>query len=449
MKKKSRRISFKAEDAKRLSYAEYIRSVGAKPLETGKWEELKEFIYKPRTLRTDVIMDDTTLREGLQMAGLTSPASNDICQIGCLLRDIGVERLEVITFTKTDQESVRKMQDAGLRKLLAAWCRAAIEDVDIALKYDFEQVGISHPVSYIHFVKWSEKSLGELVDKVVDCVVYARDHGLQVFVHGEDSTRADWSFEKKLINAVADAGATVYRICDTVGCGLSDPNAPLPAGIPEKVRRIHRETRIPYVEIHAHDDLGNAVENTMATIRAASGLYDKVYASTTYLGIGDRAGNAETEKIIMNCYLHYNVKKWNLQHLRELANFIASSLNYHLPFNKAIVGDAAFEHESGIHLFGIKMHPLTYEVFPPELVGQERRVVIGKRSGKYGIQMKVEDVIGEKVDDKDPRLLKLIELIKDEFVNGERRFAFTEDEFKELVQGVGFKIKRNTSAPPS
>jgi isopropylmalate/homocitrate/citramalate synthase len=151
----------------------------------------------------------------------------------------------------------------------------------------------------------------------------------------------------------------------------------------------------------------------------------------------------------MNCYLHYNIKKWNIQHLRELANFIASSLNYHLPFNKAIVGDAAFEHESGIHLFGIKMHPLTYEIFPPELVGQERRVVIGKRSGKYGIQMKVEDVIGEKVDDKDPRLLKLIELIKDEFVNGERRFAFTEDEFKELVQGVDFKIKRNTPAPPS
>ncbi len=447
MKEKGRRTSFKAEDAKRLRYAEYIRSVGVNPLETGRWEKLKEFIYKPRTLRTDVVIDDTTLREGLQMAGLTSPSSNDICQIGCLLRDVGVERLEVITFTKTDQEAVRKMQDAGLKKLLAAWCRAAVEDIDLALKYDFEQVGISHPVSYIHFVKWSEKSLGELVDNVVNSVVYARDHGLQVFVHGEDSTRADWSFEKKLINAVADAGAAVYRICDTVGCGLSDPKAPLPAGIPEKVRQIRRETRIPYVEIHTHDDLGNAVENTMAVIRAASGLYDQVYASTTYLGIGDRAGNAETEKIIMNCYLHYNIKKWNLQYLRELANFIASSLNYHLPSNKAIVGDAAFEHESGIHLFGLKMHPLTYEVFPPELVGQERRVVIGKRSGKYGIQMKVEDIVGEKIEDKDPRLLNLIELIKNEYINGERRFAFTEDEFKELVQKTGFKIKWNPSPP--
>ncbi|MEM3736536.1 MAG: hypothetical protein QXJ75_00370 [Candidatus Bathyarchaeia archaeon] len=444
--KKVGKQSFKAEDAKRLRYAEYIRSVGVKPLETGKWEELKEFIYKPRNLQTDVIMDDTTLREGLQMAGLTSPSSDDMCKIGCLLRDIGIERIEVMTFTKTDQEAVKKMQDAGLGKLLAAWCRAAIEDIDIALKFGFEQVGISHPVSYIHFVKWSEKSLGELVDKVVDSVIYARKHGLQVFVHGEDSTRADWSFEKKFINAVADAGAITYRICDTVGCGLSDQKAPLPAGIPEKIKRIKKETRIPYVEIHAHDDLGNAVENTMAAIRAASGLYDKVYASTTFLGIGDRAGNAETEKIIMNCYLHYNVKKWNLKYLREMANFLASSLNYHLPLNKAIVGDAAFEHESGIHLFGLKMHPLTYEIFPPELVGQERRVVIGKRSGKYGIQMKVEDVIGEKVDEKDSRLLKLVELIRDEFMRGERRFAFTEEEFKELARKVGFEIKND--APP-
>jgi len=439
--KKTRRTSFKAEDARRLRYIEFIRSKGSNLRDTNTWEELKEFIYKPRTLRTDVIIDDTTLREGLQMAGLTSPSADDVCQIGSLLREIGVDRIEVLTYTKTDQEAVKKMQDAGMREILAAWCRAAREDIDLALKMDFEQVGISHPVSYIHFMKWSTKSLSELVDKVVDSVTYARDHGLQVFVHGEDSTRADWSFERKFINAVAEAGAIVYRICDTIGCGLSDPQAPLPTGIPEKIKRIRKETKIPYVEIHAHDDLGNAVENTMAAIRAASGLYDKFYASTTFLGIGDRAGNAETEKIIMNCYIHYNVKKWNLARLRDLANFIASSLNYNLPTNKAIVGDAAFEHESGIHLFGIKMHPLTYELFPPELVGQERRVIIGKRSGKYGIQMKVEDVIGEKVDEKDQRLLSMIEHIKNQFVNGERRFAFTEDEFKELVQKSGFKIK--------
>ena len=121
------------------------------------------------------------------------------------------------------------------------------------------------------------------------------------------------TLKERFINAVADAGAECYRICDTVGIGLSDPEAPLPHGIPAKVIAIKKETRMGAIEIHAHDDFGNAVENTMAAIKAASGVWDKVYASTTYLGIGERAGNAETEKVLLNLYLHYGVKKYRGQ----------------------------------------------------------------------------------------------------------------------------------------
>ncbi|MCD6312858.1 MAG: hypothetical protein J7L79_03495 [Thaumarchaeota archaeon] len=405
-----------------------------------KWEELKRAVYEPLPLNVDVVIDDTTLREGLQMAGLLNPRPEEYLKIALMLRDIGVERLEVMMYTKLDKESVRLMRDNGLGPLLAAWCRANKGDLDEAIRLDFEQVGISHPVSYIHFAKWPNLTLEDLVNRVVDAVSYAKEHGMTVFVHGEDSTRADWEFEKAFINAVAEAGADVYRICDTIGCGLSDPRAPLPRGIPEKIKRIKAETKIPYVEIHAHDDLGNAVENTMATIRAADGLYDKVYVSTTFLGLGDRAGNAETEKIIMNCYIHYDVRKWNLKPLRELAVYIASALGYHLPINKAIVGDGAFAHESGIHLHGIAKLPLTYEIFPPELVGQRRSIVIGRRSGKHGIKLKLEELLGKKVDENDPRLLNLIEMITTEFSTRERRYPIGDQEFKLFAKRAGFDL---------
>lgn len=434
-------LDFKRMERTRKEYLDEISSLSSLKFNPEKWEKLRKIVYKPQPLDLDVIIDDTTLREGLQMAGIVTPRPDDTCRIACLLRDIGAERLEVLTYTKSDQEAIEKMQDEGLGDMLAGWCRASREDVDIALKFGFKHVGISHPVSHIHFKKWEDKSLQQLMDRVVDAVEYAVDHDLRVFVHGEDSTRASWDFEKEFINAIAEAGAEVYRICDTIGCGKSDPNAPLPSGISAKIKSIKEETEIPYIEFHGHDDLGNAVENTMATIKAASGLFDKVYASTTFLGIGDRAGNAETEKIIMNCYLHHGINKWNLEPMRELARFIAAAVNYRLPLNKAIVGDAAFAHESGIHVHGVMTLPLTYETFPPELVGQKRVVRIGKRSGKHSIRIKLEKITGRKVDEKDPRLIKLVQMLKEKFVEGARRYPIKEKEFKRYARKLGFKVK--------
>ncbi|RLG57272.1 MAG: hypothetical protein DRN83_02295 [Hadesarchaea archaeon] len=429
---------FEKMEKDRREYLSRIRKLASVEFDPEKWEELRKLVYKTIPLDVDVVIDDTTLREGVQMAGIACPHPSDSCKIARMLHEIGVERIEVLTYTKSDQEAVKRMQDENLGDMLAAWSRAAKPDIDLALKLDFKQIGISHPVSYIHFEKWADRPLEDLFARVTEAVEYAKEHGLTVFVHGEDSTRADWEFERAFINTVADAGASVYRICDTVGCGSSDPKAPLPQGIPEKVRRIKEETKIPAVEMHAHDDLGNAVENTMAAIRAASGLYDKVYASTTFLGIGDRAGGAETEKIIMNCYIHHGIDKWNLGTLRELATFISSSTNYPLPVNKAIVGDAAFAHESGIHVHGVSTLPLTYEPFPPELVGHGRTIVIGKRSGKHGVKLKLEEILKKSVDENDPRLAQLVDVIKKKFVEGRRRYPVGEDELKQLARKVGF-----------
>mgnify|MGYP000327144177 CR=1 FL=1 len=394
-------------------------------------------IYFKLSLKTNPIVDDTTLRDGIQMPGL-AVSPEDAAEIARLLDEIGVERIELHHYQKPDKEAIKLIQKMGLNARIAGWCRAVKEDIDDAIDCGFEEVGISHPVSYIHFrAKWPDKSPEELLNRVVEAVEYAaKDHGLRVFVHGEDSTRADWEFEKKFINAVAEAGAECYRVCDTVGVGLSDIDAPLPNGIPAKIRAIKYETKIKDIEIHAHDDFGNAVENTMAAVRAASGVWDRIYLSTTLLGIGERAGNAETEKIIMNLYLHYGVKKFEgkTNKLTALAKLVSRATGYIIPPNKAIVGAYAFAHESGIHTHGVLNDPATYEPYPPELVGNTRRLTIGKHSGKAIIRHKIMEITGKKPDTE--TLMTVVEKVRKLYESG-RKASLKEEEFKKILHEVG------------
>jgi isopropylmalate/homocitrate/citramalate synthase len=396
--------------------------------------KLEDFYFKMPPLKTEPIIDDTTLRDGIQMPGL-AVAPKDAAEIALLLCDIGVERIELFHYQAPDRKAAQLILASKPACRVAAWCRAVKEDVDNAIALGFSEVGISHPVSHIHFeAKWPEKTADQLLANVVDVVEYAaKDHGMRVFVHGEDSTRTDWDFEKKWVNAVADAGAECYRICDTVGIALSDPAAPVMNGIPAKIKALKTETRIKALEIHAHDDFGNAVENTMAAIRAADGLWDKIYVSTTFLGIGERAGNAETEKILLNLYLHHGVEKYagKTEKLKETANFIGKATGYIVPPNKAIVGDYGFAHESGIHMHGVLNNSWTYEPYPPELVGNTRRLTIGKQSGKGGIKYKITELTGTKPTDQ--QVASVVKEVKEIYANG-RKASLKEEEFKKILR---------------
>ncbi len=399
-----------------------------------------ELSFPRLSLKVDPIIDDTTLRDGVQMPGI-AVAPEHTAHIAGLLDEFGVERLELHHYQEQDKKAIKLIQDMNFRARIAGWCRAVKPDIDDALKCDFSEIGISHPVSDIHLkTKWPEKTADEILERVVNTVEYAsKDQGLRVFVHGEDSTRAEWEFEKRFINAIVDAGAEVYRICDTVGIGLSSPNAPLPNGIPAKIRVIKKETGIRDVEIHAHDDLGNAVENTLSAIRAASGLCKRIYVSSTFLGLGERAGNAETEKIIMNLYLHYGVKKYEgkLIMLKEIADFIAYASGAIIPPNKAIVGDYAFAHESGIHTHGVLRNPTTYEPFPPEIVGCQRKLTIGKQSGKAIISHKIKMILGRTPNDG--QLEEVVRRVKEIYERG-RKASLKDEEFREILLDIGLEI---------
>jgi isopropylmalate/homocitrate/citramalate synthase len=396
--------------------------------------KLEDFYFKMPPLKTEPIIDDTTLRDGIQMPGI-AVGPHDAAKIAQSLCDLGAERLELFHYQEPDKKAAKLIHGLKLDCRVAGWCRAVKDDIDSAIDLGFSEVGISHPVSNIHFqAKWPEKTPDELLANVVDVVEYAaKDHGLRVFVHGEDSTRTNWEFEKKWVNAVADAGAECYRICDTVGIGLSDPTAPIMNGIPAKVKALKKETKIQSLEIHAHDDFGNAVENSIAAVRAASGIWDKMYISTTFLGIGERAGNAETEKVLLNLYMHYGVAKYKgkTEEMKTIADFIGKATGFVIPPNKAIVGDYGFAHESGIHMHGVLNNSWTYEPYPPELVGNKRRLTIGKQSGKSGIKHKIIEISGE--EPNDDQCAAIVERIKEVYANG-RRASLKEEEFKKILR---------------
>ena len=398
--------------------------------------DIKDFYFKLTPLKIEAIVDDTTLRDGIQMPGLAA-GPKDAAKIAELLSEVGVERIEIFHYQQPDKKAAELIMDLDLDLRVAGWCRAVKEDIDSAVECGFKEVGISHPVSDIHFkAKWPDKTREEILDNLVNVTEYAaKTCGLRTFVHGEDSTRADWAFEKRLINAVAEAGAECYRICDTVGIGLSDPAAPLPHGIPAKVKAIKKETQIKAIEIHAHDDFGNAVENTIAAIKAASGLWDKIYASTSFLGIGERAGNAETEKVLLNLYLHYGMMKFKgkTEKLKTVADYIGKATGYTVPPNKAIVGDYGFAHESGIHTHGVLNDPMTYEPYPPELVGNQRRLTIGKQSGKGIIKHKIAELAGGEPDDS--TVAAAVDVIKGIYASG-RRASLQEDEFRDVLRSL-------------
>jgi isopropylmalate/homocitrate/citramalate synthase len=387
-------------------------------------------------LKTDPIIDDTTLRDGAQMAGVAFKPK-DAAKTAQLLTEVGAQRIELFHYQEPDKEAARQIMGLKLDCRLSAWCRAVKADVDNAIDLDFQEVGISHPVSFLHLqAKWPNKTPDELLTNVVDVVEYAaKTHGLRTFVHGEDGTRADWDFEKKFVNAVADAGAECYRVCDTVGVGLADPAAPLPFGIPRKIRLLKEETRIKVLGIHMHDDFGNAVGNSLAAVQAASGLWDKLYINTTFLGIGERAGNAETEKILLNLYLHYGVRKFEgkTEKLAAAADFISKAVKVEIPPNKAIVGKYGFTHESGIHTYAVLSNPWTYEPYPPELVGNQRHLSVGKQSGKTIIKHKIFELTG--TDPNHETVDVVLSKIKAIYATG-RSTSIDDQEFQSILQEI-------------
>ena len=341
----------------------------------------------------DVKISDSTLRDGSQMPGIVMKKSHKL-NIFEYLHKMGIEKLECFVFNERDRIVAREMLERGYEHPeVTGWARASTNDIDMNLSIDgIEEVGILMSISDAHiFDKLGLANHEQARDKYVNAIEYAVDHGLKVRCHLEDTTRANPNFLLPLIKVLLSIEPNaIMRICDTINFGVPFEGIGLPFSIPDLVRSF-KKAGAKNIEMHVHDDFGLGVANTLA-----GHWYGANWSSLTFMGIGERAGNTELEKILM--FLFNRVKgfeKYNPRQLTELTKYLAQELPFRIPSNKAIVGENIFAHESGIHTDGVLKNSFTYEPFPPELVGGQRALLIGDSSGREVVRHKIEEVLYE------------------------------------------------------
>ncbi|CAD7775667.1 2-isopropylmalate synthase [Candidatus Methanoperedenaceae archaeon GB50] len=391
-------------------------------------------------LGQDVFISDSTVRDGSQMAGVVLKKRHKIVIYEYLHR-MGVEKLEAFVFNERDRDAVRAMLDRGYEfPEVTGWARANPKDIDFVLSMDgISETGILMSVSDTHITDKMGLSGREAArEKYLDALQYAVDHGLRTRAHIEDMTRSDIEgFVLPLISDIIEIDPDcIVRLCDTLGFGVPFIDVDEPYGIPYIVNRL-REIGVKNIESHMHDDFGLGVANTLSAF-----WHGANWTSVTFLGIGERAGNAELEKILL--FLKQRVEgfdKYDLTCISEFSRFIEDEIGIRVPRNKALVGRNVFAHESGIHAAGVIKNPFTYEPYPPELIGAERQLLIGDSSGLEVIRQKVEEAMNELMhvttivlDKNDPRLRAIQRDIQRLYDKEQRVSCISDEELRGYVE---------------
>ena len=319
-----------------------------------------------------IYINDTTLRDGEQAAGIVFTAAEKVA-IATLMDTIGIPELEVgiPAMGGSEAEAITTIVQKGLNAALLGWNRAVRSDIEASIACGLTRVHVSVPVSEIQ-IKAKFKGKTNLVwERLRDSLNFALDKDLFVSVGAEDASRADESFLLEVAQFAESLGASRFRFCDTVG--ILDPLTTA-----QKVGKLVKYLKIP-IEMHTHNDFGLATANALAGLQAGA-----TAVNTTVNGLGERAGNAALEEMIMALKRLYQVDlAVETSRLRELSQLVIKASGIALPPWKAIVGDNVFAHESGIHAHGVLENPQTYEPFSPDEVGWKRRLVVGKHSGRH------------------------------------------------------------------
>ena len=388
----------------------------------------KQLLSQEYILPNSVKIFDTTLRDGEQTPGvaLTTEAKVRVAEA---LDELGVDIIEAgfPVVSEGELKSVKTIAGLGLNAKICALARTSVRDIDAALKADVDWIHLFIATSDIHLKHKLHMTREQAVGFAVSMVEYAKSHGVTVHFSAEDATRTEPGFLVQVFKAVEDAGADSIDIPDTTGSAI-------PAAMHYLVGTVRKALKIP-IAVHCHDDMGLAVANSLAGVEAGAEIIH-----VTVNGLGERAGNTSLEEVVVALHKLYGISTGiKLEKLYRVSRLVEKLTGIIVPKNKAVVGDNAFAHESGIHVHGILGSPETYEPITPELVGRKRRIVLGKHSGIHSVKALAEQ-FGLNLDDKSLKLvLTEIKAI------GDTGGKVTESLFLEIVRkvaGEAFKARR-------
>lgn len=345
------------------------------------------------TAKERLYLFDTTLRDGEQSPGCSMNLQEKLL-VAAQLELLKVDVIEAgfAAASPGDAESIRAVSRAVRQTGVASLCRAIPQDIDAAWDALREaarpRIHTFIATSPLHMQYKLKKSPEAVFEQAVAMVQYARNLCPEVEFTCEDASRTEPEFLYRVIEAVIRAGAQIVNVPDTVGYAVPEQYAAMVRGIREHVPNADRAI----LSVHCHDDLGLGVANSLAAVQAGARQVE-----CTLNGIGERAGNAALEEIAMalRTRADYYVAACQVDTTRiyGASRCVVSATGSRVQANKAIVGENAFAHESGIHQHGMMAHAGTYEIMTPESVGLPRnRMVLGKHSGRHALESRLSEL---------------------------------------------------------
>ncbi|MCS7007185.1 MAG: 2-isopropylmalate synthase [Gaiellaceae bacterium] len=342
--------------------------------------------------RRRITIFDTTLRDGEQSPGIALSPEEKV-EIALALERLGVDVIEAgfAASSACDFEGVRAVGEAVTRPTVASFARAREDDLDAAVEAlagarSRTRVHVALGTSPIHM----EHKLGLEPDEVLELasrsVSYVVGRVDEVEFCCEDATRSDPAFVAEVCSAVIEAGATVVNLPDTVGYAVPSEHATFLREVQERCPKLREVT----LSVHCHDDLGLAVANSLAGIEAGA-----TQVECTVNGIGERAGNAALEEVVMA--LRVRADRLGCEtgvdprEIGPVSRLVSERTGYPVQPNKAIVGASAFAHEAGIHQDALLKHASTYQIIDPAELGLRMSLPLGKHSGRHAFRKACEE----------------------------------------------------------
>lgn len=336
---------------------------------------------------------DTTLRDGEQAPGCSMHIKEKI-EVALALEKLKVDVMEAgfAASSKGDFESVKAIAQQIKNCSVASLARSVKKDIDLA--YEAVKAGVdprihifiaTSPIHMQYKLKMSEDAVLETIEEMTK---YAKNYLGNIEFSAEDATRSDWSFLVKAVTAAIRCGATTINIPDTVGYTTPREMYEIITYLRKNVENIDKAT----LSVHCHNDLGLAAANSLAAVEAGA---DQV--ECTVNGLGERAGNAALEEVVMAIATRKNLygglTRIETKEIYRTSNLVYKTLGLRAPINKAIVGDNAFAHEAGIHQHGVLQNRETYEIMSPQSIGlPSNHMVFGKHSGKHAIWARLKEL---------------------------------------------------------